>query len=567
MNILGVNSYFEHPAVALIVDGRLVFAAEDERFTRIKHGKRYNPHRTYWPVEAMWAALQFCDLHARDIDEIAYSYNRWDHLKSLWGCLTGRRISSLSDELAAFRSLRNMMPALCCGYEIPERYRNRLSPEALEQIRYREWNHHRAHAASTFYCSSFDRALVIVSDGAGENECTSIYIGQDWQLQRIAKMTIPHSLGLFYSFITRHLGFEPFSDEYKVMALAAYGKATFSEKMSQIVHLLPEGKYRVDARRIRDLRNDFGPARHQSEPLIQYHKDIARSAQEQLELTLLHIIRHHVRSTGMRRLCLAGGTFLNCVANRRIAVSGLVDDIFVQPAAHDAGTAIGAAALSLAEYGFDPRVSLASVGLGTSYADDAIERALCKAKLAYLKLSESEIILWMAKRLAQGQVGALFRGRMEFGPRALGMRSIIASPVHPQMLDRLNRAKGREAFRPVAPMVTAEAYSKYFDGYPSRYMSFVVDVRQEMRTYIPAVVHIDGSARVQVVSSSDDPFLHELLIQFSKLSGVPVLINTSLNVCGEPIIESPRHAITCLFISDIDFLVAGGFAVEKKKDF
>ncbi len=563
MNILGINSFFEHPAVALIRDGELAFAIEDERLTRIKHGKSYTPYRTYIPFDGMHAALRSQGLKSSDLDAIAYSYDSGLHLRSsLWGSLLGHRYSTICEEWAAYRSVARIPAVLTSNFDIPWRYRDRLCAEDLSKVPYHEWNHHLSHAASAFFCSGYDEALVVVSDGSGEQACTSIYTGRGASLEKVTEIVLPHSLGLFYSFITCHIGFQPFSDEYKVMGLAAYGKPTFKRQMEQLVGLRPDGSYWVNASTMRRLETLLGPVRQPGVPLENRHRDIAHSAQVHLEEVLVHLVTHHLRVTGMRKLCLAGGTFLNCVANGRLAALVAAEDIFVQPAAHDAGTAIGAAALSWINAGGKPQLKYDSYCLGTAYSDEDIEATLCQARANYRRLDD-DAVQKIANLLAAEQTLAIFRGSMEFGPRALGHRSIIASPRSVRTRKMLNELKVREQFRPLAPIVASEAFDKLFDGTPNRYMMMTSRVRSDARERIPAVVHADGSARVQIVRPQDDPFLHDVLTAFGERAGTPVLINTSLNVRGKPIDESPTQAISSFYTSGLDFLLIGPFLVNR----
>ncbi|MFE2141815.1 carbamoyltransferase [Streptomyces sp. NPDC059456] len=563
MLIMGINSYFEHPAVALVEDGEVLFAAEDERFTGIKHGRRYSPFSTYLPVAAMHKALAHTGRSASDITEIGYSYHRWDHVRSLHGCLTGRRLSSLRDELSAFAMLANLPHALRSGYDIPHRYRDRLPLEGVRRIPVREWRHHLSHAASAFHCSGWDNALVIVADGAGENACTSVYEGRGKNLRKMAEEVLPNSLGHFYSAVTEHLGFEPFSDEFKVMGLAAYGESRFSPVFDSIVRLRPGGRYTVDLKALRSLGRLLPPRRRHGEPVGQIHMDIAKSAQLCLERALIHVVTHFARTTGLRRLCLAGGTFLNCVANGRLAALGIFDEIFVQPAASDAGTALGAAALSAIRRGGPAQLHCPSMALGTDHDDGELANVIAQAGDTARTLDPAALAERLAVRLSEGTICAVFRGRMEFGPRALGMRSLLASPLDPGMRDRLNALKGREGFRPVAPIVTEEAFGRYFEGHRDPYMLFTSEVRAEEREKIPSAVHADGTARVQTVPRDRDPFLHSVLTAFERLTGHPVLINTSFNVRGKPIIESPVEALGCFHTSQIGALALGSHLLEK----
>lgn len=565
MTILGINSYFEHPAAALIKDGEVVYAVEDERFTGIKHGRKYSPYSTYLPINAIYRALHDTGTTVDELTSIAYSYERWTHLTSLWGCLTGHRFSSLREELTAFFSLTNVRRAMRSGYEIPERYRTVLDPAALGRVPFREWRHHLSHAASAFYCSGWPEALVAVADGAGERATTSVYVGKGRRLTRIGGTNLPHSLGITYSMMTRHLGFEPFSDEFKVMGLAAYGEPRYLKECQALLTLTKGGGYHVDTAAVRDLARLFGRARDPREELEQRHMDVAASIQQRLEEALVHVVKHHLRGTGLRRLCLAGGTFLNCVANGKLARLPEVEEVFVQPASHDAGTALGAAALSWVSQGGTPRLRFPTAALGTGYSDEECARACRRMGVAVRRVPDSALLDELAKRLEEGEIGAVFRGRMEFGPRALGMRSILASPVDPHMRERLNDLKGREGFRPVAPMIKAEAFDAYFDGYADPYMLFTSKARDKARVEAPGAIHVDGSARVQTVWPTRDPWLHELLTRFADRTSVPILINTSLNLRGRPIAESPSDALACLFTSTMDFLVLGNLVVDKPR--
>lgn len=563
--VLGINSYFEHPSVALIRDDEVLYAVEDERFTGIKHGRKYSPYRAYLPVDAMYRALVDSDTDPDSIDEIAYSYDRGLHLLSLWGCFTGARFDGLRDELNGYLSSANVHRMLRRGYEIPMRYRPVLRPERLGRIPYREWPHHLSHAASAFYPSGYDRALVLVSDGAGEHATTTAYLGEHGRLSRIGGVNLPHSLGIVYSMTTRHLGFEPFADEFKVMGLAAYGEPTRASEFERLIQLTPRGGFRIDVDAMRNLGALLGPARRVGGELDQVHRDIARSLQERLESALVHVVTYYASEIGANRLCLAGGTFLNCVANGRIARIPGIDEVYVQPAAHDAGTAVGAALLSSIRRGGPAFLRTTTAALGSSYTDAQISAVLDESATRAERHDDDNLVASVAARLAAGQVVAVFRGRMEFGPRALGMRSLLADPRPPDMRDRLNRIKGREGFRPVAPIVLGERFEEYFDGVRNPYMLFTARVRPEVRSTIPSVVHVDGTSRVQSLEGDADPWLRGLVEEFDRLTGIPMLINTSFNVLGKPIIESPLEALACLSTTRLDALVIGNYLVERSK--
>lgn len=562
MNILGINNFFEHPAVALISDGKLVFAMEEERITRIKHGKSYTPYKTFIPFHSIYAAFKTLNITFQDIDEVAFSYNKWKHLKGIWGCLIGRRLSSLKEELSAFWSAYNIWPALHSGYELPLRYANSFNLAEVKNKPFKEWDHHLSHAASAFYCSGFDKSLILVSDGSGENACTSVYLGTNNKIKLINKVELPNSLGFFYSFITKHLGFEPFSDEYKVMGMSAYGEDRYRAEMDALVYPLNNGLYQVDIKKLRALDTLFGKPRGYNAPIEQKHFDMANSAQKKLEEILGHLAHTYMKYTNMQNICLAGGTFLNILANSHIAQLSQVKNIFIQPASHDAGTAIGSAALSWVANGGTPQLLYDSMFLGTSYNNDEIEKILKLAGLDYVALDNEKLIQTIADLLAKENIIALFRGKMEFGPRSLGNRSLIASPKSARTRYKLNELKVREQFRPLAPIVPPENFSDFFEGQLCRYMMFTVRVREEMKNKIPAVVHNDGTARAQVIYKEHDEFLYKLLKAFEVKSGIPILINTSLNVRGKPIDESPQDALSSFFTSGIDYIVLGNFLVK-----
>ncbi len=563
MIILGINYYFEHPAVAIIKDGELIFAMEDERLTRIKHGKSYTPYKTYLPIDAIYSALKSCNLKSSDIDEIALSYNKWNHLKSLIGCFTGERLSSLQEELQAFNTACNFLPALKNGYEIPRRYRDLMEPSDFSTIKIKEWDHHISHAASAFYFSEAKEALVFVIDGSGERACSSVYLGREKNLKKLRQINLPHSLGFFYSFITEHLGFEPFSDEYKVMGLAAYGENKFQDEMKQLLQINEDGSYEVNIKLLKSLTTILGEKRKKEEPLQQIHKDIAKSTQVRLEEAVINLIKSAIKTTKVSDVCLAGGTFLNILVNSQIAKLPEVNSVFVQPASHDAGTAIGSAALSYYSnnnHDAVDKIKYDGMLLGTEYTNDEIKKYLEQSGVDF------EVMLNPAQRIAEllnkENIVAHYRGRMEFGPRALGNRSLLASPQSERTKYKLNELKVREQFRPLAPLVLDEYFHEYFDGEKNRFMMFTVNVKKDKRELIPAITHADGTARSQVVYKEHDPFLHELLNEFYNLSGLPILINTSLNVRGKPIDESPYDAMASFYTSGVDYLVMGHFLVK-----
>lgn len=403
-------------------------------------------------------------------------------------------------------------------------------------------------------------------DGRGERATTSYGVFDGRTYRRIAQVDLPHSLGLLYERVTRYLGFLHSSDEYKVMALASYGKPIYADQMRQLVRYRGDGRYDVDEA---DLVALFGPARERGGPITPNHCDIAHALQLVLEETTLRAVEWLAAETGEKQLAMAGGVALNCVMNARIRDRGPFDDVWVQPAAGDAGTALGAALWTdFRERGARGDWRMDHAYLGPSFEDDAIEAFIREAQLPYRRLND--VAAQTAALLAQNRVIGWFQGRMEFGPRALGARSILASPIDPDMQRKLNRIKDREDFRPVAPVALESKAHEWFSGgrrepLHAPFMLFVYDVRPERAERIPAVRHIDGTARVQTVAPQQNPLLHALLTEFDALTGVPVLVNTSFNTRGEPIVCTPRDAIECFWTSPLDALVIGSFLMEKPR--
>lgn len=561
MIILGINSFFEHPAVALLKDGKLLFAIEDERLTRVKHGKSYTPYKTFVPFDSIYAALKETGIHASQIDEVAYSYSSELHSQALMRYAHGTRKSPQAEEEAALCSLKNFREALNGKYELPKRYSDFLPENGLANAAYREWDHHLSHAASAFFFSGLNDALIIVSDGSGEISATSIYVGKGAEINKVASVDLPDSLGFFYSDFTQFLGFEPFSDEYKVMGLGAYGSDAYRESLDKILKQDDDGRYVYDTAELEALKTRIG-ARSYGSALTEKDFDLACSVQRKLERVLISLISHYMEKTGLKNVCLAGGTFLNVLANSRIAEIDGIGEVFIQPASHDAGTALGAAALSHVHAGGQPQIEYESMFLGSEYDSESIEKALELSSLAYEKIPAERMTAKIAEVLHEEKIVGLFRGRMEFGPRALGNRSIIASPRSAKTREHLNILKDREMFRPLAPIVTHEEFDTFFVGTRNRYMMFTCNATKRAVDLIPAVVHADQTCRVQTINKADDEFLHQILSKFKEKSGVAVLINTSMNVRGKPIDLTPQDALNSFFTSGIDCLVLNDYFIH-----
>jgi carbamoyltransferase len=568
MFTLGINAAFHDCSACLVEDGVVLAAAEEERFTRIKHGKRPLPF-TVWQLP--WHAIAYCLQEAgitmAGVDHVAYAYDPALQLGErhmadgirlpLEPSATGREAPweelGLAYVVNAPRQLAGGAP-----HHLRHLFQG-LAPAAPWQWHFVE--HHRAHEASAFLAAPFDDCAVLVMDGRGERACTSCGVVQGGQYRRLGQVDYPHSLGLLYEAVTAHLGFLHSSDEYKVMALASFGRPQFAGRLRECVRYLGDGMYEVDEP---DWVQLLGPPRARGEPISQQHKDLAHSLQLVLEETVLGLAQWLRKETGMRQLAMAGGVALNCVLNGRLRSRGPFAQVWVQPAAGDAGTALGAALWVDREQRGQPerRWHMAHAFLGPAYAEQEIEALLVQAGLQYQR--PADLAQRCAALLAQGKVLGWFQGRMEFGPRALGARSILASPLDPAMQERLNQIKDREDFRPVAPAVLEEAAAEWFEGgHNSPFMLFVERVRSEKARQIPAVCHVDGTARVQTVRQADNRALYDLLQAFAAETGVPMLVNTSFNTRGEPIVCSPRDALAAFFTSPLDALAIGPFLLEK----
>lgn len=572
MYTLGINAAFHDPAACLVLDGRVLAAAEDERFTHVKHGKRPTPFTAYeLPYHAIADCLREAGISLVDVDQVAYSFDpglllgRWNKSATITLPLEPSAHPIPDEWLAAWdplflSSIINAPRHLSGG--APHHLREQFGGARPDGPYRWHWvPHHLAHAVSAFHASPFDRAAVMTLDGRGEKATTGYATGVGTRLEWLGQVHLPHSLGLLYERVTEYLGFLHSSDEYKVMALASFGKPRYLAEFRDMVQLGAEGQYTIGPLR---LEERFGPPRQRGGPLDQHHYDIAHSLQVVLEETALELARWLHRASGEDRLCLAGGVALNCVMNARLRDRGPFKEIWVQPAAGDAGTALGAALwIDAKERGSDTRVWLMDHAfLGPEYSEEEIEAFLRWSKLPYRRLAN--VAEETADILVQDKVIGWFQGRIEFGPRALGARSILASPIHAEMQAKLNEIKDREDFRPVAPVVLEEEAGNWFAGArQSPFMLFVFDVLPDKADRIPAVRHVDGTARIQTINRRQNPPYYDLLKAFQKRTGVPVLVNTSFNTRGEPIVCTPRDAVESFWTSPLDALVIGPFLLEK----
>jgi carbamoyltransferase len=573
MHTLGINAAFHDQAACLVTDGQVVAAAEEERFSRIKHGKRPVPFSAW---ELPFHAIDFClgkaGLTLKDIDHVAYSFA--PHLVLPPDCeecvpiplkpgvyQAPAGFDSIWDPLL-LSSISHAPEHLC--HSVPHHLQSRFRGVSATQRPF-TWHfvaHHLAHAASAFHASPFRRAAVLTLDGRGEKTSTGYFVGEGAGLECIGEVCLPHSLGLLYADVTTHLGFLFLCDEYKVMALASFGKPRFLAEFRDIVRLGIEGQYTIEPLR---LEERFGPARLRGSKLEQRHYDIAASLQVVLEETVLELARWLHEETQEDDICLAGGVALNCVLNARLRDHGPFRRIWVQPAAGDAGTALGVALwVDANERAADKRSYVMNHAfLGPGYDDAEVEEFLRWSKVPFRKLQN--VPEETADLLVADKIIGWFQGRMEFGPRALGARSILASPIHADMQTRLNALKDREDFRPVAPVVLEEETGNWFAGAgASPFMLFLHDVQPDKARRIPAVRHVDGTARIQTINRQQSPRYYDLLKAFQARTGVPVLVNTSFNTRGDPIVCTPRDALECFWTSPLDALVIGSYVVEKR---
>lgn len=572
MYILGINAAFHDTAAALVKNGKIIAAAEEERFTHIKHGKRPIPFSTWeLPFHAIDYCLKTAGITLQDVDRIAYSFDpegitESSVYKSAFDdsadVLTPPDVYQDWDTLF-LNYIRKAPEQLRDGY--PHHLQKRLANGGDITGKWEYVNHHVAHAASAFFPSPFNEAAVLTLDGRGEQATTGYFIGKDNSLVQIDSVDMPHSLGMLYEKITTYLGFLHSSDEYKVMALASYGRPVYLEDFRSVIHVGDNGQYTIDDF---DPEQWWGTGRRKDDPFGQLHYDIAHSLQKALEETVLKLAQWLYEQTGAQNLCMAGGVALNCVMNAVIRDRGPFQRVWVQPAAGDAGTALGAAQwldvrLNTREEGPRYTVPMEHVYWGPDYSDEEIEKFMLWAKMPYKRLTN--VAKETAAILAEDKIIAWYQGRMEFGPRSLGARSILASPIHPDMQARLNDIKDREDFRPVAPVVLEEDAPEWFeDAGVSPFMLFVYPVKGDKAARIPAVRHTDGTARVQTVNRDQHSLYYDLITEFKALTGVPVLVNTSFNTRGEPIVCSPRDAIECFWTSPFDALIINSFILEKQ---
>ena len=593
MKILGISAYYHDSAAALVEDGNITAAAQEERFSRVKHDSGF-------PENAVAYCLETAGVGLNDIDHVAFydkPFIKFERLLETYLAIAPHGFKSfrmalpvwIKEKLFQKKLLRDSLFDLT-GHKFPE-----------NKLLFAE--HHQSHAASAFYPSPFEEACVITADGVGEWATTSLSVGKGSELSILKEIHFPHSIGLLYSAFTYYTGFKVNSGEYKVMGLAPYGEPTYTQLiLDNLIDLKPDGSFRLDMRYFDYCggltmttpafdRLFGGPPRRSEEQMDQRHMDLAASIQAVTEEIMLRLCRSAAAETGQKNLCLAGGVALNCVANGKLLKDGAFENIWIQPAAGDSGGALGAALTAYYWHlGNERKVStegdsMSGSYLGTVFDQQSIETQLQDLGAQSQTLDDDAFIESVADALAGGSAVGWFQGRMEFGPRALGARSIIADPRSPEMQKILNlKIKYRESFRPFAPAILEEDVGEWFEnGWNSPYMLLVTNLaehkRLEMneaqqnlfgidklnvpRSEVPAITHVDYSARLQTVSKKTNPRFHALLTAFKKRTGCPILVNTSFNVRGEPIVCTPGDAFRCFMGTEMDLLAIGNSVLHK----
>lgn len=587
MNILGISAFYHDSAACLVQDGKIIAAAQEERFSRKKHDYRF-------PKQAVDFCLSFANLNIEQIDYVAFydkPFLKFERLLETYLAYAPRGIFSFMKSMPLWIKQKLWMKELI---------KQELNYEG--QILFPE--HHESHAASAFFPSPFDDAAILTMDGVGEWTTTSFGVGEDNKINILADIKFPHSLGLLYSAFTYYTGFKVNSGEYKVMGLAPYGEPKYVDLIyKELIDLKEDGSFKLNmkyfdyAAGLTMTNNNFnklfcGEPRKPESKLTQREMDLARSVQDVTEEIMLRTARQIKKVTGKKYLCLAGGVALNCVANGKILRENIFEDIWIQPAAGDAGGALGAALFVWYQYLNNSRTvvqnkdSMNGAYLGPEFSENEIENYLQKNSITFEKLNENEIPERIADLLNDENVIGWFNGRMEFGPRALGSRSIIGDARSPKMQSKMNlKIKFRESFRPFAPSVIEEKVSEYFElDRPSPYMLLVADVKKNrqkkmtaeennyfgieklnvVRSDIPAVTHIDYSARIQTVNYETNPLYYKMISEFDRKYKCGVIVNTSFNVRGEPIVCRPEEAYLCFMRTDMDYLLLGNFLIDKK---
>lgn len=575
MIVLGLNAYHADSSAAIFIDGIMIAATEEERFRRIKHWAGF-------PSMAIEFCLKEAGITIDEVNHIAIGRDPnakfWNKLKFLSGYplqswhfvrdrfFNQKKVTSLEEEFAKhFKVDANFIKS------------------KIHQV-----EHHRSHLASAFFASPFEEAAILSIDGSGDFSTTMLGIGRGNQIEVIDSIDFPHSLGIFYTAFTQLLGFPHYGDEYKVMGLAPYGEPKYLDKLRKVILLQPNGLFKLDLNYFRnpakgfvgygedniptvpalfgeEMIQEFGAMRNKEEQLSQYHKDLAASVQRMAEETIFYVLNHLQKRTGLKNICIAGGVAQNSVANGKISRNTSFENIYIPSAGHDAGISMGAAQYTYHQILNHARVNpVYSAYTGSKFTNDEIEKLLQARNIVYKKLDEDQLYDYIAERLINAGVIGWFNGRAEFGPRALGARSILADPSRKDAKDLLNsKIKRRESFRPFAPSILKEYVAEYFeitDEVP--FMEKVFPIKTEKRNIIPAVTHADGTGRLQTVDKDISPRYYRLIDTFRQKTGIPILLNTSFNE-NEPIVNSPAEALDCFLRTSMDMLVMENIVVER----
>ena len=593
-SILGISAFYHDSAACILVNGKIVAAAQEERFTRKKHDSNY-------PHNAIEFVLKFANLKLSEVDNIVFfekPFLKFERLLETYVAFAPRGFISFAKAVPIWIKEKLFQKNLLFN-KLKEHDQNYKSDENIYFS-----DHHLSHAASAFFPSPFDEAVILTADGVGEWATTTVAVGKNQNLEIKKEIHFPHSLGLLYSAFTYYTGFKVNSGEYKLMGLAPYGNPIYEDKVKQLIDLKEDGTFRLDQRYFnyatgltmtnKKFHNLFGqkPRNPKNEMITQFHMDIAASIQKVTEEIMINLANSIRKEYGIKNLCLAGGVALNCVANGKILQKKIFENIWIQPAAGDAGGSLGAALALWHIEKKNKRIinkddDMKGSYLGTEYSQNEIENELNSLGANFETLEYKKLINKTAEILSNEKAIGWFQGRMEFGPRALGGRSILGDPRSDTMQKNLNlKVKYRESFRPFAPSVLREDLSEWFDmDVDSPYMLLVANVsshkkiemtnEQEAlfgidklnikRSEIPAVTHIDYSARVQTVSKNINGRYYDLILKFKELTGCPVIVNTSFNVRGEPIVNTPTDAFNCFMGTELDYLVIGDCILDKNK--
>ena len=575
MKILGLNAYHGDASACLLIDGQVVSATEEERIRRIKHWAGF-------PSEAIKFCLEDAGLTLKDIDVVTISRDPYANfgLKVISALKNRLSIGNIKDRVSNIRKAGNIEGEFRLHF--PDQF-------SSMKAKFVNVEHHRSHLASAFFVSPFEDSAVLSIDGFGDFSSVMTSYGKGNQLTVLDKVNYPHSLGVFYTAFTQYLGFPHYGDEYKVMGLAPYGKALYKEQVRQVIELTSDGLFKLNLNYFNHTRNgvnmtwtdgipfvdtmysnqfikSFGPARGKEEELSQYHKDLAASVQAVTEEVIFHMAEHLRLKTKSENLCLAGGVGQNSVANGKIILNTGFKNLYIPPAAHDAGTSIGSALYYYHQTEKNKRTLVSKTGYyGYKATKEEIEETLTRNNVAFQYFEDREALIdIVTDRIIDGQVIGWYQGRAEFGPRALGHRSIIADPRRNDAKEILNlKIKRRESFRPFAPSILIEKVPDYFeqtDEVP--FMEKVFIIKPEMRDKIPAVTHVDGTGRLQSVDKLNEPIYHRLIERFNEKTGVPILLNTSFNE-NEPIVNTPQEALDCYLRTKMDVLVMDNFYIAR----